>query len=88
MITDDVIDQVINFVARNGIDATKISDLRAQVGGIHVTHCMDDDIGENARPVRETPDFNVYLVDSSDHCLRLTPDREIATGLVIAEVEV
>jgi len=46
---------------------------------------MDDDIS-NAKPVMSDKDFNVYLVDGREHCLCLTNDYDIATGVVLAEV--
>jgi hypothetical protein len=47
---------------------------------------MDDDIMVNAKPVVERPRFNIYLVNSSDHCSVLSNDPEAASGIVLAEV--
>ena len=46
---------------------------------------MDDDI-YTGKPVVEQDDFNIYLVDGREHCLCLTNDYDIATGVVLAEV--
>ena len=64
-----------------------VSLLRRDFPGIHFTYCMDDDIVTRAKPVYEHPRFNLYLVDSREHCLCLTNDPDIATGVVVAEVE-
>ncbi|MEW7977741.1 MAG: DUF6129 family protein, partial [Candidatus Sedimenticola endophacoides] len=48
--------------------------------------CSDDDIPE-MKPIREAEGFNLYLVDGSNHCLCFTPDMQIATGIVVAEIE-
>jgi hypothetical protein len=39
-----------------------------------------------AKPYMEKDSFNIYLVDSRDHCASLTTDDANASGLVIAEV--
>ena len=37
-------------------------------------------------PVEKRKAFNVYLVDGREHCLRLTTDYKVATGVVLAAV--
>lgn len=68
-----------------GVDDGAVSELRKQYPGIHFTYCMDDDIS-NAKPVIEEILFNLYLIDGREHCLCLTNDYDIATGIVIAEI--
>ena len=60
--------------------------LRQRFPQLHFTYCMDDDVIA-AAPVYEHAAFNLYLVDSSDHCFRLTQDMAAANGLVVAETE-
>ena len=36
--------------------------------------------------VLESKAFNVYLIDGREHCLCLTNDFDVATGIVLAEV--
>ena len=60
--------------------------LRAAFPDLHFTFCSDDDVMSD-KPVSELNGFNLYLVDSSNHCLCLTTDSDQATGLVVAEVE-
>jgi hypothetical protein len=36
--------------------------------------------------VIETDKFNLYLIDGREHCLKMTNDYEVATGIVVAEV--
>ncbi len=54
-------------------------------GGLN-TYCMNDDVIA-AKPVFEQKAFNLYLVDSRNHCLCFTRDMEVATGVVLAEIE-
>ena len=65
-------------------EATVVS-LRSAYPEIHFTYCMDDDI-VTGKPVVEKDAFNLYLIDGREHCLCLTNDHDVATGLVVAEV--
>jgi hypothetical protein len=64
-----------------------VTQLRQDFPDIHFTYCMDDDVAGSAKPVYEHPRFNLYLVDSRQECLCLTNDLDIASGVVVAEVE-
>lgn len=86
MIDEATLTLVRDFVAEKGINATLLQELRGLVGDIHLTHCMDDDVC-GPKPAMEFETFNLYFVNGADHCIGFTPDREMATGLVIAEVE-
>ena len=39
------------------------------------------------KPVMEAEGFNIYLVDGREHCLAFTQSQEVASGVVLAEVE-
>lgn len=86
MLEADVVDRISSFVQEHGLDEAVVSNLRGTWPKIHFTYCFDDDIS-GAKPVREFADFNVYLVDGREHCLKFTHDMQAATGLVLAHVE-
>lgn len=67
-----------------GIDESVVIALREAYPTLHFTYCIDDDI-HAVRPVLRQADFNVYLIDSREHCLCLTDDYEAASGMVLAE---
>jgi hypothetical protein len=84
------IDQIAAVVERAGLNEQTLAALREVFSDLHLTYCMDDDIGTGtmaAEPVREAEGFRIYLVDGRGHCMRFTQDLESATGLVLAEVE-
>jgi len=81
----NTVDRVIEVVNAQGLSEATVSTLREQFSGTHFTYCMDDDIGD-ARAYRECGGFNIYLVDSQDHCSVLTREVEGASGMVLAEV--
>lgn len=62
-----------------------IAQLRQEFAPLHFTYCADDDVASIA-PVSENDGFNLYLIDGREHCLALTNDLTIATGVVVAEV--
>lgn len=59
--------------------------LRAEIDGLIVSTCDDDDIC-GVRPLAETPGVNLYLLSSSGACLGLTRDPEMAIGVVLAQI--
>jgi len=67
------------------VDDTLKEELKQAFPGIRFTLCSEDDI-HASKPVLESQGFDLYLVGSSDHCLSLTNDFALATGVVIAEV--
>lgn len=66
----------------NSLDV--VSSLRQIVPGMTLTRCDAADMRDEA-PFRVCGAFNLYLVDSSAHCWRLTSDARAATGLVLAK---
>lgn len=73
-----------DFVEQHGLSEQTLGELRTQYCGRHFTWCMEDDMN-GERPYSERCGFNVYLVDSRDHCARVTSDEEAASGLIFAE---
>ncbi len=67
---------------QSGLDSLKVA-----YAPLRFTHCSEDDIPPNARPVAEANGFDVYLVAGGEGCLSLTNDPSIAAGIVIAEHE-
>lgn len=85
MIEPEIVDQIAKFVAQQHLNEATLIQLRQTYPSIHFTYCSDDDI-HSARPVVEHAEFNIYLVNTSEHCFTLTPNFEQATGMVLAEV--
>ena len=86
MISPERLEQVTVVVERAGLNEQTLSVLRKIFTDMHLTCCMDDQIGIE-EPVRRAAGFNIYLVDGQGHCMRFTNDADAATGLVLAEVE-
>lgn len=86
MITREQIMAVSSWVTANPDVQPLDMKLREKFPDLHFTCCMDDDV-VSARPVYEHPDFNLYLIDSSNHCLSFTRELDVATGIVVAEID-
>ncbi|MEJ2693105.1 MAG: DUF6129 family protein [Candidatus Thiodiazotropha sp.] len=86
MIAQAEIDRVAELLSEAALDDGSIDRLRSHFPNIHFTCCMDDDVCGVA-PRLGGEGFNLYLIDSRDHCLTLTQDREIASGILVAELE-
>ena len=85
MITTAQLAEIAFQIKAQGVDESIVGQLRTDFSGIHFTYCMDDDIG-SYQPVLSETDFNLYLIDGREHCLCITNNHEVATGIVIAEV--
>ncbi len=67
-------------------DETLIISLRQNYQDIHFSYAMDDDVF-SSEPVAERDLYNLYLIDSSQHCLQITHDQQCATGLLLADID-
>jgi len=85
MITEAQLQAVSDRIAAAYLDDALITAMRTEFAPLHFTYCYDDDISGHT-PVIETDKFNLYLIDGREHCLKMTNDYEVATGIVVAEV--
>lgn len=85
MITPEQIQEISLNLCTTGVNEEAVSALRQHYRPIHFTYCMDDDLPNNT-PIFENNVFNLYMIDGRDHCLCLTNDYEVATGIVVAEI--
>jgi hypothetical protein len=86
MIEPERLQQVTEIVRRAGLNDQTLAALRETFSDLHFTRCMDDDVGVSL-PYQEMEGFNLYLVDGREHCLALTTDPALATGVLLAQVE-
>jgi len=65
-------------------DANPLSQIRAGLPGVSITRCDFEDMrGEAA--FRRSGQYDVFLVDASNHCWRIIDDPQAATGVVVAK---
>jgi len=85
MINRHALQTILDIVEQKGLSEQTLVELRTQFPDCHFTYCMDDDV-HFSKAYAETPNYNVYLVDSRAHCSTLTSDADVASGIVFAEV--
>lgn len=85
MITPRQLTDIARLATASGVNPATLTQLRRIYPGVYFTSCLDDDIN-TVEPVASGADFNVYLVDGRQTCLRLTADTQNATGVVLATV--
>ena len=81
MISESMLGEVISACTQQ----VDLLALRARYPGVHFTECSEDDINARFTPVQETESIAFFLVSGrSGHCLEITSDFSIASGIVIA----
>jgi len=61
-------------------------ELRGLKPGVTATRCDASDMADEI-PFRSYAHCDLYLLDGRDHCVRVTADPAVATGLIIAAKE-
>jgi hypothetical protein len=86
VISSEQLVQIGKVASEMPLSESMVGQLRCSFPGIHFTYCMDDDLAE-ATPVLTAPAFNLYLIDSRNHCLSFTSNLAVASGVVVAEID-
>ena len=91
MIEPSDIETVAAWAKETGPGEDSLDALKAKLEApLRFTFCSEDDISAAAKPVFEDEAFSLYLVGGGDDCnacVSLTIDFDVATGIVVAEVE-
>lgn len=85
-LADDLLDRILSRVAEAPSLPHEVlaQDLRAHFPGCHLSVCNEDDISPRVSPAAGNAACLLYYVASGEHCLSLTNDAAVATGLVVA----
>ncbi len=78
------LDEIRALLEGEGSAYERIARLRSAFPGVSLTRCDASDMAAET-PVLQTAAFDVYLIDTSEHCVRITTQPESATGLILAE---
>lgn len=68
-------------LARPG--ANPLPEMRRQLQGLAVTRCDAEDMN-GEKPFRRLPDYDLFLIDSANHCVRLVDEPGDASGFIVA----
>jgi hypothetical protein len=82
-LNEDAMTRIEAALSPPDADAAALAGFRRDFPGLSLTRCDVSDLGVE-QPFRQYQKFNLYLVDASEHCWRLTADPARATGVVVA----
>lgn len=86
MMNADQVQRVDAWLLEHAAMPNKETGLRAAFPDLHFTFCDDADVLSDDAFLASAG-FNLYLIDASSHCLQLTVDLAVASGLVVASRE-
>jgi hypothetical protein len=61
-----------------------LADFRQRFPGVSFTRCDPSDV-DGEQPYKEFTRFNLYLVSAVNHCVTMTRDPAVATGIIVVE---
>ena len=82
-LSEEAIAGIETLLGAQRLEPAALAAFRQQFPSLSFTRCDLSDLGVE-EPFREFPRFSLFLLDTSDHCSRLTSDPARATGLVVA----
>lgn len=75
----------LSAIAAAARQAPTLAALRHTFADLHFSECSEDDISPRFRPAAELAQHRLYLIAGANgHCLELTNDPAIATGILLA----
>ncbi|WGS19383.1 MULTISPECIES: DUF6129 family protein [unclassified Bradyrhizobium] len=78
----DELTEIEGLLAATGADAASLEALRRRFPKLAWMRCDASDVTE--QPFRRFLDFDLHLIDGSDHCVHMTADPAKATGMLLA----
>jgi uncharacterized protein DUF6129 len=79
------LDLARRFVASPSEDVA-LASFKAEYPGLRFFACSEDDIPARLPPWLTADGVELYLMDATEHCVRLSRDPESACGLVFARL--
>lgn len=64
-------------------DTLSIAELRRRFPSLSVTRCDASDVSET--PYLSAGFYDLHLLDGREHCVKLTNDPAVATGVILAK---
>lgn len=81
----DALDLANRFAASPS-DEVALAAFKAEYPGLRFFACTEDDVPPRLSPWLAVDGVEVYLMDATEHCVRLSRDPESACGLVFARL--
>ena len=82
-LSSDELAEIGKELTAPGVDGSVFAILRGKFPHLSWTRCDAADVCE--KPFETFGEFDLHLIDTSDHCVQIIADPERATGLVLAK---
>ncbi len=86
-LTTENLTQIEALLAPPDAELSAFSDFRQRFPGVSYTRCDPSDV-DGEKPYKEFTRFNLYLVSAVNHCVTMTRDPAVATGIIVVENQV
>lgn len=83
-LTADKLGEIEALLAGPTADPSVLADFRQKFPGVSLTRCDASDV-DAERPYKEFPCFTLYLVSAVNHCVSITRDPSLATGIIVVQ---
>jgi len=83
-LTMENLTQIEALLAPADAELSALADFRQRFPGVSYTRCDASDV-DGERPYKEFTRFNLYLVSAVNHCVTMTRDPAVATGIIVVE---
>lgn len=83
-LTSENLAQIEALLSAPDADPSVLQDFRQRFPGVSLTRCDPSDV-DGERPYKEFARFNLYLVSAVNHCVTMTKDPAIATGIIVVQ---
>ncbi|WOJ90992.1 hypothetical protein RZS28_06825 [Methylocapsa polymorpha] len=86
-LTTENLAQIEALLSGPDADPSVLQDFRQRFPGVSLTRCDPSDV-DGERPYKEFARFNLFLVSAVNHCVTMTRDPAIATGIIVVQNKV
>lgn len=76
--------QIEALLSAQDAQLSALSDFRQRFPGVSYTRCDPSDV-DGEKPYKEFTRFALYLVSAVNHCVTMTRDPAVATGIIVVE---
>ncbi len=83
-LTAEKLGEIEALLADPSADASVFADFRQKFPGVSLTRCDASDV-DVEHPYKEFPRFTLYLVSAINHCVSITRDPSVATGIIVVQ---
>lgn len=81
-LTTDKLAEIEALLGAPDADTSVLADFRQRFPGVSLTRCDPSDV-DGETPYKEFAKYSLYLVSAVNHCVTMTRDPAVATGIIV-----